>query len=99
MKTTETVMTTQEILHEHHARRAGGEATQPSILCAVCNKSVDRIVVTENQQDFTLSIRVYCHGERDEMSLPLSVLVVHGKEILNSTGIAFQHRRIEKEKQ
>ena len=69
--------------------------TQLSILCAVCNKSVGRIVVAENEQDFTLSIRVYCHGERDEMSLPLSVLTVHGEEILNSTGIAFQHSRIE----
>lgn len=72
--------------------------TQLSILCAVCNKSVDRIVVAENEQDFTLSIRVYCHGERDEMSLPLAALLAdHGEEILNSTGIAFQHRRIEGE--
>lgn len=69
--------------------------TQPSILCAACNKSVDRIVVAENQQDFTLSIWVYCHGERDEMILPLMVLADHEKEILNSTGIAFQYSRIE----
>lgn len=69
--------------------------TQPSILCAVCNKLVDRIVVAKNQQDFALSIQVYCHGDRDEMSLPLMVLTDHGEEILNSTGIAFQHRRIE----
>ena len=69
--------------------------TQLSILCAVCNKSVDRIVVAENPRDFTLSIRVYCHGERDEMSLPLMMLADHEKEILDSTGIAFQHSRIE----
>ncbi len=69
--------------------------TQPSIRCAVCNKSVDRIVVAENKQDFTLSIWAYCHGERDEMRLPLRALVDHGKEILSSTGIAFQHNRIE----
>lgn len=64
----------------------------PSISCAVCKKPVDRVEVYENEMDLSLIVRAYCHGMRDEMSLPLNTMREYGREILSQTGVAFQHQ-------
>ena len=42
---------------------------RPNIRCAVCNTLVEEWETYENTDDFSITIKVRCHGASDEMRL------------------------------
>lgn len=63
----------------------------PTIVCAICNKPVDRVeVVPDFANDGTIW-RVHCHGDKDTCEVPRHVDL--SREAL-VTAVAFQTKRI-----
>lgn len=59
----------------------------PTIMCFVCKKAVERIVLDEDLYNYSMTITVFCHGSKDEMSLGMQI----ARRIdMDATGIAFQ---------
>jgi len=59
----------------------------PSIMCFVCKKAVERIVIDEDELNMSITITVFCHGSKDEMRLDRK----NAHEIdKDASGIAFQ---------
>jgi hypothetical protein len=47
----------------------------PNVRCARCGKVVDRLRVMRDEASLQTNIRVWCHGETEEMDMPDDVLV------------------------
>jgi hypothetical protein len=66
------------------------------VRCAKCERPVDRIEQWETEADYRLEIRVFCHGDRETMSLSLydveDAEVV--KQIKGQEGVAFATARL-----
>jgi hypothetical protein len=63
----------------------------PIVMCAVCNKQVDRIEWEDNYDNGQRVITAYCHGQRDTMTIDLRELTLElSKKLQAATGIAFQ---------
>lgn len=57
--------------------------------CAVCNKTVERMDAAQNHKHFGLEFIVYCHGDREAMTLPRNIDPCEVKP-----GVAFSKRRV-----
>ncbi|MEH3111546.1 MAG: hypothetical protein PGN22_15745 [Agrobacterium cavarae] len=59
----------------------------PKIMCFVCKKAVERIVIDEDEYNMSITITVFCHGSKDAMRLDR----INAHQIdEDATGIAFQ---------
>lgn len=63
--------------------------TFPTILCFRCKKPVERIATDVCDYRMVIKIRVYCHGETDEMELTRQFQAELDGDITRETGIAF----------
>ncbi len=63
--------------------------TFPTILCFHCKKPVERITTDVCEYRMVIKIRVYCHGETDEMELTRQLQAELDGDITRETGIAF----------
>ena len=64
------------------------------IVCAKCDKPVEKLEWWDDLETDARVLRVYCHGETDEMRLSMEFLT-HARQcaldaIANSKGVAFQ---------
>jgi hypothetical protein len=72
-------------------------AAVTKIMCAVCSRPVDRIEWFDDLIKRDRIIRVFCHGETDEMRLDiyrLSCKEMRALEEAESSGVAFTTKRI-----
>jgi hypothetical protein len=68
----------------------------PNIRCAVCDRYVERIEWFDDLVKRDRIIRVFCHGESDEMRLDVYRLSLDElRTIGDSEGVAFTTKRIE----
>jgi hypothetical protein len=66
----------------------------PLITCAVCGKYVDRVEVMRNFADRSVGVKVWCHGDTDEMKVDEMIVAEFGEDQFRE-GTAFTTRRIE----
>jgi hypothetical protein len=50
------------------------EEEQPDIICDKCNKKVDRIRGDRDPKGRGIAMRVYCHGEVEQMAISMAEL-------------------------
>lgn len=68
----------------------------PTVMCAMCNKPVDRMEFFDDHINDQQVLRVRCHGDWDEMRLSsLEVTYEAVEQINNSVGTAFTTKRLE----
>lgn len=68
----------------------------PTVMCAMCDKPVDRMEFIDAPLDDQVVLRVKCHGEWDEMRLSkYEVTCEVVEQINNSVGTAFTTKRLE----
>lgn len=69
----------------------------PEIECAICGKPVDRIVSTHDQIKDVIRLKVWCHGDTDEMFFGMSDIAklgARGFETMLSRGcVAFTRQK------
>lgn len=75
----------------------------PRIMCAKCNRLVDRVEWTKEYRDRTVTrIEVWCHGDIDSMEISdFDLMRMTSEQIraLNSSvGVAFTTKRIAQKK-
>jgi len=70
----------------------------PKITCAVCSKPVDRILVYRDLYCRLTAIRVFCHGEEDDMELTDEFVSEIGPrelaQLQQTGGLAFTTKKI-----
>lgn len=75
-----------------------GSQLTPVVFCSICEKQVDRLVYRHEQRDDVIIIKVWCHGDTDEMSLGMRELSMLGQsgidEMLRKGGTAFTTKRL-----
>lgn len=63
--------------------------THPRIMCFRCKKPVERVATDVSYYSMSMRIRVFCHGETDEMELTKSFVKGLDRGLEEETGIAF----------
>lgn len=67
----------------------------PRVVCAICNKLVDEVLEAHDYCNNAWRLKVRCHGDTDEMSIPLFNMTPEQVcQIKDQEGIAFSVKRI-----
>lgn len=73
-------------------------AQLPRVTCALCQKEVDRVVIMESFIDEIITVKVWCHGDTDNMRLTRAELNSIGQAgidaMVRDGGVAFATDRL-----
>jgi hypothetical protein len=68
------------------------------VLCAVCGREVDRLVIIDDNDKIETVIRAECHGQTDTMRLThaamLKMSIAELADLASAEGVAFQQQRL-----
>lgn len=68
----------------------------PVVMCAICDKQVERLEVIEMQETKITHVVAHCHGEVDRMTLdPSTMSPQQLADIRSARGLAFTTKRLE----
>lgn len=71
------------------------QRNQIAVRCAVCNKPVDEVLVSQNYYMDAVTVEARCHGDKDTCLIPEMLLADLDKaamEQMLQTGVAFANR-------
>jgi hypothetical protein len=66
----------------------------PEIICAICDKPVEKVSWVNDFNTNSRHITVYCHGDTDSTVLTADFLMEVGGSNRIEKGVAFQTKRI-----